>query len=67
MWHNTEEKWEEEVACCQEHRELSDEFAGGALKSMGMSRCSREPPQEGQTGWGRSHVCRKDSDRARHS
>ena len=37
-------------------RELSAEFAGGVLKSMGMSRCSRE------AGWGRGPACRKGSD-----
>ena len=41
-------------------RELSEEFAGGALKIvMGMSRCSKGGlPEGGQTGRARGPVCR---------
>ena len=40
-------------------RELSAELAGGALKSMGMSRCSKEAARRGSDRTGRR--CRKGS------
>ena len=58
----TEERWWENVACRPEaQRELREEFAGGALKSMEMSRCSREAATEGSDSTGEW------SDRAKHS
>ena len=55
-------------------RELSDEFAGGALKSMGMSRCTREAATRGSDRMGAKSCVQKGqrspqecTDRAKHS
>ena len=40
-------------------RELSEELAGRALKSMGVSRCSKEAPEEVHTKQEQGPVCRK--------
>ena len=34
------------------HRELSEELAGGTLKSMGMPRCSKEAARRGSDRMG---------------
>ena len=55
-------------------RELSEELAGGALKSMGMSRCSKEAARRGSDRTGTRSCVQKGQwspqewiDRARHS
>ena len=55
-------------------KELSEELAGGALKSMGMSRCSKEAARRGSDRTGTRSCVQKGhwspqewTDRAKHS
>ena len=57
--HSRGERWEEEVACCQDTGRGSAEFARGALKSMECRSVRGRLPQDKM---GRSDVCRKGND-----
>ena len=73
--HNRGGNWEEDVACQHGHkREMSEEFSGSALKSMGMLRCSKEAARRRSNRTGTRSCVQKVqwspqawTDRAKHS